>query len=106
MTKINIIFLILFSILINFKTNAQVNVKYKVGNQIISNVDILNEKNYLIFLRPELKKLPEKEIIIISEKSLIREIIKKKELDIVFENFNDLMFIDEIKKKFIKIQKG
>ena len=105
MTKINIIFLILFSILINFKTNAQVNVKYKGGNQIISNVDILNEKNYLIFLRPELKKLPEKEIIIISEKSLIREIIKKKELDIVFENFNDLMFIDEIKKNLLKFKK-
>ena len=73
---------------INLKTNAQVNLKYKIGNQIISNIDILNEKNYLLFLRPELKNLPEKEILIISENSLIREIIKKKELDIIFKNFN------------------
>ena len=58
----------------------------------------MNEKNYLLFLRPELKNLPEKEILIISENSLIREIIKKKELDIIFKNFNDLMFIGEIKK--------
>ncbi len=103
MNKLNIIFFILFLSFINLKTNAQVNLKYKIGNQIISNIDILNEKNYLLFLRPELKNLPEKEILIISENSLIREIIKKKELDIIFKNFNDLMFIGEIKKKFIEI---
>lgn len=104
MNKLNIIFFILFLSLINFKTNAQVNLKYKIGNQIISNVDILNEKNYLLFLRPELKNLPEKEILTISENSLIREIIKKKELDIIFKNFNDLMFIEEIKKNLLKFK--
>ena len=104
MNKLNIIFFILFLSFINLKTNAQVNLKYKIGNQIISNIDILNEKNYLLFLRPELKNLPEKEILIISENSLIREIIKK-ELDIIFKNFNDLMFIGEIKKIYLKILK-
>ncbi len=104
MNKLNIIFFILFLSLINFKINAQVNLKYKIGNQIISNVDILNEKNYLLFLRPELKNLPEKEILTISENSLIREIIKKKELDIIFKNFNDLMFIEEIKKNLLKFK--
>ena len=64
----------------------------------------MNEKNYLLFLRPELKNLPEKEILIISENSLIREIIKKKELDIIFKNFNDLMFIGEIKKNLLKFK--
>ena len=104
MNKLNIIFFILFLSFINLKTNAQVNLKYKIGNQIISNIDILNEKNYLLFLRPELKNLPEKEILIISENSLIREIIKKKELDIIFKNFNDLMFIGEIKKNLLKFK--
>ena len=101
MNKLNIIFFILFLSFINLKTNAQVNLKYKIGNQIISNIDILNEKNYLLFLRPELKNLPEKEILIISENSLIREIIKKKELDKILKNFNDLMFIGEIKKNLL-----
>ena len=87
MNKLNIIFFILFLSLINFKTNAQVNLKYKIGNQIISNVDILNEKNYLLFLRPELKNLPEKEILTISENSLIREIIKKKRIRYYFKKF-------------------
>ena len=104
MNKLNIIFFILFLSFINLKTNAQVNLKYKIGNQIISNIDILNEKNYLLFLRPELKNLPEKEILIISENSLIREIIKKIELDIIFKNFNDLMFIGEIKKNLLKFK--
>ena len=53
-------------------------IKYKIGDEIITNIDILNEKNYLIFLRPNLKNLKKKEIIKNSENSLIREIIKKK----------------------------
>ena len=36
------------------------------------------EINYLIFLRPDLKNLSNKEIIKIAKNSLIREIIKKK----------------------------
>ena len=57
---------------------AKVEIKYKIGEQIITNIDILNEKNYLIFLRPDLKNISNKEIIEIAENSLIREIIKKR----------------------------
>ena len=72
--------IILFFFFINISTNlvnANIEIKYKINNDIITNTDIDNEKNYLLFIRPSLKSLPNKEIIKISENSLIREIIKK-----------------------------
>ena len=61
-------------------------------------------KKYLIFLRPNLSKLPEKEILKISENSLIREIIKKRELDKVYKNLDESKFLQEIKKIFFHIK--
>ena len=58
----------------------------------------MDEKKYLIFLRPNLGKLPEKEILKISENSLIREIIKKRELDKVYKKLDEGKFLQEIKK--------
>ena len=75
----------------------QILIKYKIGNEIITNFDIDNEKNYLLFLRPSLKNLPGNEITKISENSLIREIIKK-EVDRIFKNIEITGFIDELKK--------
>ena len=79
-------------------TYSQIKIKYKIGDEIVTNIDILNERNYLIFLRPDLNKLSDKELINISENSLIREIIKKKELNKIFGNINKLGSEDEIKK--------
>ena len=64
---------------------GKIEIKYKIGDEIITNIDILNEKNYLFFLRPDLKNISDKEIIKIAKNSLIREIIKKKELDKIFK---------------------
>ncbi len=92
--------IIIFSLILATYTNeikAKVSIKYKVGDQIITNLDVFEEKNYLIFLRPELKEISEKEIIKLSENSLIREIIKKKELDIIFKNVENTNFIEDIK---------
>ena len=69
-----IFFLIFFKCSVSF---SQIQIKYKIGEEIITNVDILNERKYLIFLRPGLKELPQEEIVKISN-SLIKEIIKKK----------------------------
>ena len=94
--KLFIIFLLVF--FVNFKVQADIKIKFKVGEDIITNIDILNEKNYLIFFRPDLSKLNEKDIIKISENSLIRELIKKKELDKIFKDTNNQEFIDSLKK--------
>ena len=94
--KLFINFLLVF--FVNFKVQADIKIKFKVGEDIITNIDILNEKNYLIFFRPDLSKLNEKDIIKISENSLIRELIKKRELDKLFKDTNNEEFIDNLKK--------
>ena len=70
----------------------------KIGDEIITNIDIQDEENYLIFLRPKLSSLPKKELVKISENSLIKEIIKKKELKRVFKNIEDKGLKEDIKK--------
>ena len=83
---------------------AKVEIKYKIGEQIITNIDILNEKNYLIFLRPDLKNISNKEIIEIAKNSLIREIIKKKELGKIFKIDDTSKFLEEVKKNLFSFK--
>ena len=83
---------------------AQIKIKYKIGEEIITNIDIINEKNYLTFLRPNLKELSTNEILEISENSLINEVIKKKEINKLFKNINNEIIINEIKKKLFEFK--
>ena len=53
--KFFINFLLSFLLFINASaTNLEIDIKYKVNDEIITNLDIIEEKNYLIFLRPTL----------------------------------------------------
>ena len=52
----------------------------KVNDEIISNYDIEKEKSYLSALNPAILNIPEDEAQKIFKQSLIREIIKKKEI--------------------------
>ncbi len=58
--------------------SANIKIKYKINDKIITNIDIINEKKYLIFLRPNLENIPENEVLKLCENSLIRETIKIK----------------------------
>ena len=65
---LNIRVLILILLLFQFNTlNAKIIVKFKVGDEIVTNIDIFNEKKYLIFLRPDLENLKEEELINLAE---------------------------------------
>ena len=57
----------------------------KVNNEIISNHDIKKEKDYLSALNPQILNIPENEIKKISKQSLIREIIKQREVSKYFD---------------------
>ena len=100
--KLIILSLIIF--LINQASQAQIKIKYKIGEEIITNIDIINERQYLIFLRPELKNLSNNEMLEISKNSLIREIIKKKEINKLFKDVNNPILVKEIKKKLFKFK--
>ena len=97
----NTVSIIFFYILLftSYSYGSQIKIIYKIDDEIITNLDILEEKNYLIFLRPKLKSLPNEELLKISENSLIREIIKKKEVKKKFKDFNNKEYLDDIKKK-------
>ena len=56
-----------------------------IDNQPITNFDILKEINYLISLNPSYKNIPQNKMLNISKDSLVKEIIKKKELKKFFK---------------------
>ena len=99
--KILIITILVLSVNNSF---SNIKIKYKIENEIITNIDIEEEKKYLIFLNPNLKKLNTEQITKISENSLIREIIKKKELKRIFKDFEDKKFIDRVKLNLFKFK--
>ncbi len=103
--KLSLIFYIFIFIIPTEILKANIEIKIKINDEIITNVDILEEKNYLFFLRPSLKSLPHKEINEIAKNSLIKEIIKRKELNRIFSNQNEIDYIEEIKKNLFNFKK-
>ena len=70
----------------NFKTaNSEIFIKAKIDDQIITNIDVKDEKNYLLALNPGLKNLSNEEINRYALDSLINEKIKKIEIEKRFE---------------------
>ena len=104
MRRLWIIIVIALCTLQNCIAYSKIQIKYKIDNEIITNLDILEEKKYLIFLRPNLKNLSKAELSNIAENSLIREIIKKKELDRIFKDEENLKFVEEIKKNLFRFK--
>ena len=104
MRRLWIIIVIALCTLQNSIAYSKIQIKYKIDNEIITNLDILEEKKYLIFLRPNLKNLSKAELSNIAENSLIREIIKKKELDRIFKDEENLKFVEEIKKNLFRFK--
>lgn len=103
--KLRLLLNIILLFFINEFSYAEFKIKYKVGEEIITNYDIQIEKNYLIFLRPNLKNISNKDILKISENSLIKEIIKKKELDKIFKKNDNSNFVNEVKKNLLAFKK-
>ena len=92
-------FVIIAAFIFNFLglSNAlalQNQILIKVGNEIITSLDIQEEYRYLISLNKELENIGEEQIIQIAKNSLIREKIKRKEILNYVEKI-------EIEKKFL-----
>tara|TARA_Y100000294_G_scaffold67987_2_gene64386 strand:- start:5456 stop:6382 length:927 start_codon:yes stop_codon:yes gene_type:complete len=83
------IFFIISFIFFNFSKSQEIIIISKVDNEIITNIDIEIEKKYLLLLNNNLNKLSEKEIFNLAKNSLIREIIKKKEINKLFNKQNE-----------------
>ena len=89
--------LIIFGIFVslNSVSKSEVNIVVKIDQNIITNYDIQNEADYLRILNPDLEKLNNESILKLSKESLIREIIKKNEIEKVFDFSLDNPFVNE-----------
>ena len=76
-----IVFIVLFFSLINFSySKIQLGIVMKIDNEIITTHDIEQEINYLKALNPRLNQINKDELLVIAKNSVIKEFIKKKEI--------------------------
>ena len=102
MSKIKL--LIFIMTLLSFIKYAQANlieIKVKLQNEIITNLDIDDEKKYLFFLNPRLLELEELQINKIAIDSLINEIIKKKEVERIFSLDQNEKLLDVVENNLL-----
>ena len=88
---------LIFLFILNFKlAGAEIFIEAKINNEIISNIDVKNEKNYLLALNPNLRSLSNKDINRYAKDSLVNEKIKKIEIEEQFEIMQNKEMIDKI----------
>ena len=103
MNKIKYILFVILFFNINLSVyGASIKIITKVDNEIITNIDIKNEKKYLLFLNPKLDQLNRDQINKLAKNSLITEIIKKKELNKIYDTSKMGSFLGSIEQKFLK----
>ena len=79
LNKFNLI-IFLLTIFFNNAYSIENKIILKIDNEIITTLDIENEKNYLRALNPNIKNLDKKNLNSIAKNSLIREKIKENEI--------------------------
>ena len=106
-------YFIISLIFCNFVKSQEIIIISKIDNEIITNIDIEIEKKYLLLLNNNLNELSENEFFELAKNSLVREIIKKKEIyksfnqqseitkNKIIENFYNRLGFDK-KNEFIK----
>ena len=91
------LFFIISSLFCNLAKSQEIIIVSKVDNEIITNIDVEIEKNYLLLLNEKLINLNKKEFFNLAKNSLIREKIKRKEINKLFKKRDE-----KIKKKIIE----
>ncbi len=75
-------------------------IKIKIKNEIITNFDLEKERKYLIALNPKLKNVNQNLQIKIAKESIVKEIIKKNELQKYFKLNQENQIVDSFIKNF------
>ena len=100
MSKIKfIIFLTVIFFYSNITFSTENKILVKIENQIITSLDINNEYKYLIALNPNIKNSKKEDLIKLSKRSIIKEKIKKIEIE---KNFNNPNIPDEFLNQILK----
>ncbi len=82
----------------NLFASDKIIISLVINNEPITNLDILNEVNYLIALNTSIKNLDKKEILSIAKDSLIKEKVKELELTKHFDLNEENKYVDNILK--------
>ena len=102
MNKIKIIIILFLLSIIGTKSHSDkgIFIIYNVNNEIITNMDVRKESKYLIALNAQLKNLNEEKIFNISKESILRETIKRIELENYFDLETANPFVEDYIKNF------
>ncbi len=98
------IFYILFVFLLltnNSIAGKKITIELKIGNEILTNIDIENEQDYLVALNTSLKDVPKNQLKEIARSSIIKEMIKKNELLRYYDLEKTDEYADKIFQDFI-----
>ena len=97
-------FFLLILLSFNFSHATEIKILKKINNEIITNVDVELEYNYLVALNNDLKNVSKSEGLKIAEDSLLREKIKLDEIkkNFLIENFKDNDLLNNILISFYK----
>lgn len=105
-------FIIIFSLVLFLNANSnEIAVVYKIENEIVTSRDIENEINYLKSLNQKLENLNNEQILTTAKNSLVREKIKKNEIDRLYnpdysEVFKNERLINTIKRFYKNLGYG
>jgi len=103
LSKRNYLILILFLFSTFGLAEENIFIKLKVNDYIITNIDIKKESEYLKILNPNISKLNNSQILDLAEESIIKEIIKKDEINKFFileeKDFIDEKLLKDLLKK-------
>lgn len=86
--KIIVYIFLFYTLFFNFLFAIENRILFKVNNEIITSIDVLNEIEYLKLINKNLNNLDQERIFEIAKNSLIREKIKIIELSKYFETFD------------------
>ena len=94
---------ILVSLSINLASSEnKIKIVLQIENEILTNIDFLNEKNYLIALNNNLQNIPKNQLNELSRESLIREKIKKIELSKFYDLNKSSDYANQMLEDFYK----
>jgi len=100
-SNISYILFIFFLFTNNSISEKKIIIELKIGNEILTNIDIEKEQDYLVALNTSLKDVPKNQLKEIARNSIIKEIIKKNELSRYYDLKKTDEYTDKIFQDFI-----
>ena len=94
--------LIIIFVQSNLFATENVKIILKINDEIITNIDIQKEYNYLIALNNDFKEVNKEKALLIAKESIIKEKIKKKELEKYYNLEEESDNLENVIKSFYK----